>query len=281
MPEPADPYRARRSILPVLLLLIAALLIGMAGMAWLVHRYDNVADIIKPTPPAPIVAPAPQRSTPLVNIIPAAAPELVEDIVDQRIQQIEDKVEDINQRAASATNDAHRAEALLVAFAARRAIDQGAPLGYLETLLRERFGRSEPRAVATVISASRRPVTIEKLREQLDQIEPQLSVFSTEDNWLDGFRRELADLIVIRRASAPSIEPVDRFDRARDDLASGHVDAALVEIARLPGRKAAEGWIAEARRYVQARAALDRIESAALLAPGRAPVAVPVAPVKP
>ena len=45
---------------------------------------------------------------------PAAAPEVVEDIVDERIEQIEDKVEVINQRATSATADAHRAEALLV-----------------------------------------------------------------------------------------------------------------------------------------------------------------------
>ena len=73
---------------------------------------------------------------------------------------------------------------------------------------------------------------------------------------------------------------IDRLDRARDDLASGHVDSALVEIARLPGRKAAEGWIADARRYVQTRAALDRIESAALLEPGKT-AAAPVAVVKP
>ena len=58
---------------------------------------------------------------------------------------------------------------------------------------------------------------------------------------------------------------------ARDDLAAGHVDAALAAIARLPGRKAATAWIASARRYVQARVALDRIETAALLQPANNP----------
>ena len=278
MPDPADPYRPSRPIMPILLLLLAALIVGMGGMAWLVHRYDKVANVIKPTP-AVVAAPATSgRNTPLVNIAPAPAPDVVENIVDQRIEQIEDKVEDINQRATSATIDAHRAEALLIAFAARRAIDHGAPLGYLETLLRERFGKAEPSAVATVISASRQPITVDRLRDQLDALEPQLSAFSSEDSWWEGFRRELAGLIVIRRAGAPSTAPVDRFGRARDDLATGHIDAALVEIARLPSRKVAEGWIAEARRYVQARAALDRIESAALLEPGKAAIPVAVAP---
>jgi len=273
MPDPADPYRPRRSFLPILLLLIAALLVGMGGMAWLVHRYDKVANVIKPTTAA-TRATAPERNTPLVNITPAAPPEIVETIVDQRIEQIEEKVEDIGERAASATNDAHRAEALLIAFAARRAIDHGAPLGYLENLLRERFGRVEPRAVATVISASRQPVTVDRLRDRLDDLEPQLSAFSTEDGWFEGLRRELAGLIVVRRADTPSTEPVDRLERAKDDLASGHVDSALIEIARLPNRKIAGDWIAEARRFVQARAALDRIESAALLDPGKTAAAV-------
>ena len=119
MPDPADPYSPRRSFMPILLLLIAALIIGMGGMAWLVHRYDNVAEIIKPTPPVVASPPASERTTPLVNIAPAAPPDVVENIVDRRIEKIEAKVEDIGQRATSATIDAHRAQALLIAFAAR------------------------------------------------------------------------------------------------------------------------------------------------------------------
>jgi hypothetical protein len=270
MPDPVDPYGPRRgAVWPILLLLIAALLVGMATMAWLFHRFDKVAEVIKPA--IPIVVPPPARAAPLVNIAPPPPAEIVETIVAQRIDQIEEKVDDIDERAQSATSDAHRAEGLLVAFAARRAIDRGTPLGYLEPVLRERFGKVEPRAVATIISAARQPVTIDHLRDQLEMLEPALSSPSSEEGWWDGFRRELAGLIVIRKASVPSNAPVDRLARAQDDLAAGHVDAALIEVARLPGRKLAESWIAEARRYVQARAALDRVEAAALLQPAVRP----------
>jgi hypothetical protein len=265
MPDPADPY-ARRSIWPILLLLVAALLVGMGGMAWIFHRYQGVAEIIKPGEPAPAPRP-PERTTPLVNITPQPAPEVVDSAVDQRIDTIERKVDDLDAHAQTAVSEAQRAEGLLIAFAARRAIDRGAPLGYLEGVLRVRFAKSEPQAVATVISAARQPVTIDRLRNQLDILEPQLASPPEGEGWWEGVRRELAGLIVIRKATAPSTAPVDRLSRAQDDLAAGQVDAALVEVARLPGRKAAEGWIAEARRYVQARSALDRIESAALLEP--------------
>ncbi|KRB79693.1 hypothetical protein ASE00_18430 [Sphingomonas sp. Root710] len=269
MPDPADAYGPRRrSVTPILVLMIIALLIGMGGMAWLFHRYESVSELIKPEVPV-IVPPAPARRPALVNIAPPPPSDVVETIVDQRIDRIEEQVADIGERAAAATGEAHRAEGLLVAFAVRRAIDRGAPLGYLEAMLRERFGGVEPQSVATVISASRQPVTIDALREQLDTLTPQLSVASPDEGWWEGFRRELAGLIVVRQTTAPPSTPVDRVARAQDDLAAGRVDAALIEIARLPGRKAAGGWIAEARRYVQARTALDRIESAALLQPAK------------
>ena len=267
MPDPDDPYGPRRrSIAPILVLMIVALLIGMGGMAWLFHRFDSVAGVIKPDIPV-VMAPAAAARPALVNIAPPPPAAIVETIVDQRIEKIENQVEDIGERAEAATGEAHRAEGLLVAFAARRAIDRGAPLGYLEAMLRDRFNAIEPQAVATVISAGRQPVTTENLRDQLDVLAPQLASNTTGEGWWEGFRRELAGLIVVRQASAPSAAPVDRVARAQDDLAAGRVDAALVEIARLPARKAAAGWVANARRYVQTRTALDRIESAALLQP--------------
>ena len=266
MPDPADPSGPRRrSILPFLLLLLAALLVGMGVMAWLVHRFDQVAEVVEPA--APVSPPAPEPRPALVRILPPPAATVTGAAVDERIDVIERRVEDIDERATEATSDAHHAEGLLIAFAARRSIDRGAPLGYLEGVLREHFGGVDPQAVAMVISASRQPVTLDQLRDRLDILEPQLSSTSPSDSWWDAFRRELAGLVVIRRASTPSTASVDRLARARDSLAEGHVDAALVEVARLPGRKAAEGWIADARRYVQTRAALDRIESAALLQP--------------
>ncbi|MFD2500106.1 hypothetical protein ACFSTI_16225 [Rhizorhabdus histidinilytica] len=141
-------------------------------------------------------------------------------------------------------------------------------------MLRERFGRTEPQAVATVISAGRQPVTIDQLRNGLDALGPQLSSASNDAGWWESVRRELGELVVIRRADVASTAPVDRYARARDNLAAGHVDAALLEVTRLPNRRVATAWIVSARRYVQSRAALDRIESAALLDPVPAPAPI-------
>lgn len=267
--DSADPYPPRRrSIWPTLLLLIVALMVGMGAMAWLVYRFKSVADVVNPPVPT-VMAPAPVQQPPVIRLTPPRAAEIVGSMVDQRMDRIEEKVDEIGARATAASGEAERAEGLLVAFAARRAIDRGVSLGYLEGILRDRFGGVEPQAVATVISASRQPVTIEQLRDGLDELTPQLSTAAPDEGWWDGFRRELGSLIVVKQANVPSTTPVDRISRAKDDLASGHVDAALTEIARLPARKVAEGWIANARRYVQARVALDRIETAALLRPNR------------
>jgi outer membrane murein-binding lipoprotein Lpp len=276
LPE-LDQYPRRRSIWPMLLLFLVALLIGMGVMAWLFARYDVVADYIAPKPPT-IVAPKPASPPPVIRIAAPPSSDVVGAVVDQRIDSLEEKVDRIDERAQAATGEASRAEGLLVAFAARRSIDRGVPLGYLEGILRDRFGGVEPQAVAMVISGSRTPVTIDQLRDQLDALSPKLTGASADEGWWDGFRRELGGLIVIRKADLPSAAPVDRLARARDNLAAGQVDAALAEVARLPARTAAQGWIVAARRYVQTRAALDRIETAALLRPAT-PVVLAAEPV--
>ena len=47
-------------------------------------------------------------------------------------------------------------------------------------------------------------------------------------------------------------------------LAAGQVEAALGEVARLPGADNAPRWITAAKRYVEARQALDTLEAAAI-----------------
>ena len=272
--RPYETARPRRSVVPILLLVLVALLLGMGAMGWLVHRYDEVADRLHPQTPVivrqPVAAPRPA----VVTRAPAATP-IAEPAVDQRIEALEDKVDQLNRQTQTATGEASRAEALLLAFAARRAIDRGQPLGYLEGLLRERFGGVEPQGVATAISASRQPVTIEQLRQQLDAIAPQMQGPIAEEGWWAGAQRELGELIRIRKADTPSALPVDRLSRARDYLATGRVDAALAEVARVPQQKAVADWVTLARRYVQARVALDKIETAALLQPVPAPQTAP------
>ena len=201
-----------------------------------------------------------------------------------RVATLEDKVDDIQAQATEATGDASRAEGLLVAFAARRALDRGVELGYIEGLLRQRFGGTQPQAVATILSASHQPVTLADLQNGLDAIAPTLAAGgSPKTSWWQSFRSGLSGMVVVRRADEPSTQPADRVSRAQRMLEAGQVDTALAEIVRLANHNAADAWIVTARRYLAGRGALDQIETAALLDPATsqgAPRPVP-APAQP
>lgn len=265
-----------------LLLGLAAFAAGIAATAYTVHSWRPAADLLTNTQPI-IVPPAPQQATPdqpqpplrAIPSLPAVDP-MAEIAIDRRVGEIEARLGRIDARANAAEGNADRAEGLLVAFAARRALDRGVQLGYIEGLLRDRFGRGQPQAVQTIIAAAREPVTLDGLRSGLSDIAPDLAAPAAGESWWDGFRRELSGMIVLRKANTPSPAPADRLARARRALEADHVAEALAEVARMPGRDKAGQWIADARRYTAAREALDRIETAALLAPRPAPpVAVP------
>lgn len=199
-----------------------------------------------------------------------------------RVATLEDKVDDIQAQATEATGDASRAEGLLVAFAARRALDRGVELGYIEGLLRQRFGGTQPQAVATILSASHQPVTLADLQNGLDAIAPTLAAGgTTRESWWQSFRNGLSGMVVVRRANEPSTQPVDRVSRAQRMLEAGQVDTALAEVVRLPDHSAADKWILAARRYIAGRGALDLIETAALLDPATSQGGPWPAPAKP
>jgi hypothetical protein len=179
-------------------------------------------------------------------------------------------------QSRSAAGNAGRAEALLVAFAARRALDRGISLGYLEMMLRQRFGATQPAAVGTIIASAQSPVTLQELQDGLVELAPKLSGGGPDQGWWDAFRAELAGMIIVRKSGTPSPIPAERMRRARRSLESGQVTVALAEILRLPARDNAADWIAKARRYILARQALDTIETAALVDPH-----APQAPVRP
>lgn len=263
--------RPRRPWLSWLILLAAAFLAGLFVMGYALTHWDVAARYLRPASsaapaaPARIIAPA-ALSAPAMMIAPSAT---ALDGVDRRVRELEQRIAGVDAQAHAAAGNAERAEGLLIAFAARRALDRGVALGYLEPLLSARFGATQPQAVATVIASAREPVTLDELRGGLAAVGPSLVGRDPQAGWWQGLQRELAAMIVIRRASTPSIAPDDRLARAKSAVESGHVDRALVEVARLPGRDVAADWMAGARRYVAARGALDALETAALLAPRR------------
>ncbi|PZU08571.1 MAG: hypothetical protein DI605_11445 [Sphingomonas sp.] len=261
---------------PIMLFLLAFLGGGVA-MGYAVRHWDRLAVLVKPAPTA--IAPAKVAEAPA----PALSPRVVTDPeIVERVEALDGRIAAIDSQAREASGNADRAEALLVAFAARRMIDRGQPLGYLETMLRNHFGGVDPQAVAMTIASAQRPVTLSGLQDGFARIEPSLVAKPPRESWWNGFRREMSSLFVVRRADAPSALPGDRRDRARRALEQGQVDVALGEVTRLPGAANAKDWIASARRYVLAHNALDRIETAALLAPPPVPApAVPAAAAEP
>ena len=230
-------------------------------------------------------ATAPTSFTPAQPLGPGGAPPAVdpatlvtrEAALAGQLSALEARAAAVATDAAAAGTQATRAEGLMVAFAARRAIDRGMPLGYLEEQLRTRFVAAQPRAVAVVIAAAQNPVTVEDLRQSLDAIAPLLQ--SGDGDWLAATRRELGSLIVLRRENTPSTAPVDRLARARRLLDDGQVAAARAEVARLPGAGQASGWTTAARRYTLAHQALDVIETAAILGQAQGSQSAPAAPV--
>ncbi len=192
--------------------------------------------------------------------------------LEARTATLSARMADIAQQAENAGDNAGRAEALLISFAARRMLDRGAPLGYLEGELRLRFADAQPRAVATIINAAASPVTIPDLQMRLGELTPALAGADAKADWWDAARRELSSLIIVRKASAPSPEPRKVIERAQMLLASGRVDAALAEIERMRNHDKADAWLQMARQYNEARRALDVIEAAAILEPKRIPI---------
>lgn len=260
----APPGISLRAVMGTSLL---AFIGGAALIGWLV--YDNRLPIDMNFGRAQVAAPAPKAS-PLATVpAPAASPSLaaVAGGMDQRIAALEQRLTRLDLQAAATEGNTARAEALLVALATRRAIERGAPLGYLETQLKLRFGDAQANSVATLIDNAQRPVTIDQLSSDLEALGPTLLGTPANEGGWQRFTRELSGLFVVRRGNAPSAQPDARLDRARLMLRSGQVEGALAEVQRLPGASAAGDWINAARRYATSQKALDLIETAALLEP--------------
>ncbi len=249
-----------------LLIAIALIFVGAAIAAWALARFDQAARFLGVTPrPSPVTAvarhqpggPVPAQFSPKQPASPADA---------TRIAELETRLARVETAAERVEGSAGRADALLVAFAARRAVDRGVALGYLEPLLLDRFGATHRTAVATIVTASRSPVRLNDLVAEYRGLGPQLRSGAPSEGWWRQFQRELGSLIQIRHAERPSTQPDARYLRALSLLEEGEVQAALAETMRLPGAPHAQSWVGKARQYVAAHRSLDEIESAALLA---------------
>jgi uroporphyrinogen-III synthase len=274
--------RGGRAWLLPLLTGAGAFLLGVAVMAWVLLRWDAAGQFLGIVPePGPAAAAEQQRQ--LLQPVQPTGPGDV--ALAQRLAALEQRLGELGTDAQAAVGNADRAEGLLVAFAARRALERGVGLGYLEGLLRQRFGGSQGEAVGTVIEFAQKPVTLQQLQVELAEVGPRLTGGAPDQSFWQAISTELTDLVVVRRDGTASTDPRERLQRALTRLEAGQVEEALQEVLRLPGRENGRGWIDAAQRYVASRQALDSIELAAFVEP-RTPAAptpqpVAVAPAEP
>jgi hypothetical protein len=265
----------------VIVVAAIAFLIGLGLMIFAIRNTPGWLGTGKSAsaPAAPAAAPTPEAA-PTATIAPSPVDPVTlatrEAALAGQLASLEARAATVATDSQAAANRAGRAEGILVAFAARRAIDRGVGLGYLEEQLRQRFGATVPRETDTVIAAARAPVTAEDLRVGLETATPTL--LAGDDDWWAGIGSELRNLVVIHKAGTPSPLPADRVARARRMLDAGNVEAALAEVARLPGASRADNWVAAANRYVAAHRALDTLEAAAITGAVAQPAGVGTAP---
>jgi hypothetical protein len=274
-PLHALPPRRRGGGKAVLTAALLAFMLGGGLAGWLVWHGDLDAVLPEPARSTKILAstagnpavPGPARLSgqPTVSNTTSAEHDLGG--VETRLALLEDRFSRIDQQSNAAAANAARAEALLIAFAARRITDKGESLGYLEYQLKLRFGAAQPQAVQTIIDAAKQPVTLYQLSTQLDAAAPALSGERRDESTWSKVSREFASLFVVRRSASPTARQLDRADRAQLLLKAGKVEDAIAEVERLPGADDAKDWIASARRYAEAQRALEIIETAAMLEP--------------
>jgi hypothetical protein len=255
-------------------------LVGLLLAAWAINRFRTPETVAQPQTVAAAQQPTKVIVTPPVSTDPASL-SARQELLAAQLAALEQRGAVITGAAANAYGNATRAEGLLVALAARRQINRGLALGYLEQQLRDRFGATQPAEVAAVIAASREPVTTEDLRLSLDQIGPQLALGpSGGGGWGSAVWRLLGSLIVVHPRNTPSPVSSERLTRVRRMLAQDQVEAAAEEVGKLPGASQATGWMTGAKRYVEARKALNVLEAAALQGRVATPTTLGAAPVR-
>ena len=185
--------------------------------------------------------------------------------LEARLAMLEDRFSRLNLQANAASGNAARAEGLLVAFAARRMVNRGQPLGYLGDQLKLRFANAQPRAVNLLVNFARNPVTLDELDTRLDTLAPDLANLPRTTSTWARVQGGLMDFFTVRRELTPAVRPETRIERAKLMLGAGKVDDAVAQVRRLPGAALADAWIADARRYGAAQQALDLIETTAMI----------------
>jgi hypothetical protein len=269
---------ARRGFRGGLFFVTIAFIAGVGVMGWALTQWD-VARVwlLGEAKPAETLQLAP-LDTALPPPVVAAPPAGGDPQMTARLAAVEARLAFLEANGVTGSGSSSRADALIAAFMARRAVDRGTGLGAAEALLVQQFSVDHGRDVTVIVEGARKPVTLAMLQRDLDALANESAAASGE-GWWDSFTSGLSELVTVRSSDAVPTDPAARMKRAQDFMASGQVEPARLEVAQLPFGEKARAWVLNAQRYRDLQAALDRIEAAALTPATAAPP--PVAPAPP
>jgi hypothetical protein len=244
---------------------------GLGAAGWAVTQTEWGASLLSPAP-APITIDASKLAA--NGQVPPVTPDVNARIaeLEGRLARAESSGGPVSTSAAS-TSASQRVNGLVLAFAARRALERGQPLGAIEADLQSYFGTSQPHLLAALSTVAKQPVTLAQLIGEFDALSPALS--GRQGSMWDRVTGAMASLAALRKADQATTDPARIFATAKASLLSGNVAAALEQVSQLPARGQATDWMIKAKRYAAGQAALDSLEASAFVQP----VAIPVPPI--
>jgi Mitochondrial inner membrane protein len=258
---PASKSRLKRWLLLGTFVFVA----GGGASLWVLSHWEGARTLVLGERSAPVEKVQKSPAQPIAFPAPAIPdPSLSLPLAGESVSALEERMTAIGNDATAASGNAQHAEGLMLAFAARRAIERGQSLGYLEPALRQHFAAQQPAAVAAILAAARQPVTLDWLRSELNRLEPLLSGGDPNEGFMARASRTLSTLIVFRKADTPSERAGDRLGRAQRALNAGNLTGAIAEVGALPGAEIAANWQAKARQFVQTQKALDLLEASSV-----------------
>ena len=293
-----DGMRLRTLIIFIFIAFIG----GIIAAGWAITKYDlfqskpnnisaDKADDIITLNPETIAAPSTSRQ-PITNgdthqvnnsneadtIIQRQNNNVNDQLINERVDSLDNRLAQIDSQAQQVSGNADRTEAMLIAFAARRAIDSGSTLGYIKDQLQARFISSNGDDVKVIIEAGDNPVRLSALQNQLENNAEFLLKTNDDKSTWDIIKKEISELIVIRSTNSQPLQAEQRLAQIKTALSNRDVKSAITEMEQMPGAANAQEWITYARRYIKVQEALDAIEKTAILLPNGAAPLNPRAP---
>jgi hypothetical protein len=255
--SPSTPPRrtiGRSLILPALFFVG-----GVAATGWVLTSTDFGTQLVSQPAPEPIaIDPVKMAAPPPAAVAP---PPMADDVA-ARIAAIEGRL--ARAEASGGSSGAGLSTQLsrvMLAIAARRALEAGRGLGGLQGELEQQFGADAPYLVAAIASAAKQPVTLTALNSEFASLAPALS--GSGDKWWARISNSFSNLVTVRDGKTKSDDPAALVVRAEAALKMGNVAAAVEAVSQTPNRAIAADWIAKAKRYAAAMQAVDALEAKA------------------